>query len=153
MSEAVLITSENVGKFFNLTLTHVDGLYTIRGECLNMSRLDYVEQNGRAMGICVIGSDWWNTIDGYTDEYLWAELHQYELCHMKLIEHVNGKEVEHLLDIGIAVPTTTSPIDYIGHHEYVRGDFTLIFVDESLKDKLFDKANIIDRLEEEVNNE
>ena len=149
MSNVHLITSENVSKFFNLTLTHVDSLYTIRGECLNMSRLSYVEQNGREMGCCVIGEDSWDTINGFTDEYLWEELHQYELCHMKLIEHVGGKEVEHLLDIGIAVPTTASPIDYIGHHEYVRGDFTLIFVDESLKDKLFDKTNIIDRLEEE----
>ena len=149
MSEAVLITSENVGKFFNLTLTHVNGLYTIRGECLSMSRLSYVQQMGREMGCCVIEEDSWDTINGFTDEYLWEELHQYELCHIKMIEHVGGKEVEHLLDIGIALPTTASSIDYIGHHEYVRGDFTLIFVDENLKDKLFDKANIIDRLEEE----
>ena len=121
MNDKVLITSEHVGKHFNLTLSHVNGLYIIAGEALNMSRLDHIEPNGRTLGSCYIDDEYWYSTTEHDDEHAWEELHNYVLCHIKLIEVQGGERVEHLLDIGIAVPTTGTDITYIGHHEYVRG--------------------------------
>lgn len=121
-----LILSENVGKFFNVSLFDTDGMYVILGKCLNNGALEYVELISHSC-----------TVVDRKPSY------QQVSCRLRVQYRIGGLCTD-LVDVGVRNGIEEYTIQYLASHVLVNGDFTIVFTDDSTRKKLSDPNNLVD---------
>ena len=121
-----LITSDNAGHFFNLSLSTFDGMYFVLGKSITNGALEQVDVISRS----------YTTSDD-------RPCYQQVSCRLRVQYRVRGMLTVDLVDVAIRNGVEEYSIIYIANHVNVNGDFTIVFADDVTMKKISDPSNSI----------